>query len=146
MARGDHIQVRRMAGLYYHHGIDLGDGTVIHFSGEPLNRKTAKVARVTEEEFLSGQIKEVIEYPSGESVLPPEETVLLAEGLLDTEGYHLFYNNCEHFATYCKTGKKRSRQVQSLRKAATVTAGVAAAVVIVVFTDQVRKRNGQGRA
>lgn len=146
MAKGDHIQVRRMGGLYYHHGIDMGDGTVIHFSGEPLNRKTAKVARVTETDFLSGQAKEVIEYPSGESVLPPEETVQLAEGLLDTEGYHLFYNNCEHFASYCKTGKKRSRQVQSLRKTATVVAGTATAVVVVVVANQVRKRKGPGRA
>ena len=58
---------------------------MIHFSGEPLNRKTAKVARVTEEEFLSGQIKEVISIPQ-EKACYLEETVLLAEGLLDTGG------------------------------------------------------------
>ena len=146
MAKGDHIQVRRMGGLYSHHGIDMGDGTVIHFSGEPLNRKTAKVARVTEEEFLSGQPKTVIEYTSLETVFAPEDTVRLAEELLNTEGYHLFYNNCEHFATYCKTGKKRSRQVQSLKNRAKVAGGMVAALVIVVVTEQVRKRNGMGRA
>lgn len=135
-----------MAGLYYHHGIDMGDGTVIHFSGEPLNRKTAKVARVTEEEFLCGQRKEVIEYFDGESSLTPEDTVRLAEELIETEGYHLFYNNCEHFATYCKTGRKRSRQVQSLKKKAAVAAGTVMALALVLISEQVRKRKGQERA
>ncbi|HRT20579.1 MAG TPA: lecithin retinol acyltransferase family protein, partial [Candidatus Hydrogenedentes bacterium] len=36
MARGDHIKVRRF--LYSHHGIDCGDGTVIHYTGSPLHR------------------------------------------------------------------------------------------------------------
>ena len=54
MARGDHIKVRRCRGLYSHHGIDMGDGTVIHFSGEPCHRRDARVCRVRLEEFLAG--------------------------------------------------------------------------------------------
>lgn len=146
MAKGDHIRVRRMRGLYYHHGIDLGDGTVIHFSGEPLNRKTAKVARVAEEEFLSGERKETVDYDISESVLTPQETVRLAEEQLDSEGYHLFQNNCEHFATYCKTGRKKSPQIQSLKKKAAVLAWMMTAAAIMVATDQARKRSGRGRA
>ncbi len=44
MARGDHIRVYRT--LYWHHGIDAGDGTVIHLSGEPGRSRTARVQRV----------------------------------------------------------------------------------------------------
>lgn len=43
MARGDHVKVKRMGGLYTHHGIDLGDGRVIHYSGEVGRKKDAAV-------------------------------------------------------------------------------------------------------
>ena len=31
MAAADHLQVPRQHGLFNHHGIDLGDGTVAHY-------------------------------------------------------------------------------------------------------------------
>ena len=31
MAAADHLQVPRQHGLFLHHGIDLGDGTVAHY-------------------------------------------------------------------------------------------------------------------
>jgi hypothetical protein len=34
MSRGDHIFVNRAGGIYNHHGIDCGDGTVIHYHGK----------------------------------------------------------------------------------------------------------------
>lgn len=146
MAKGDHVQARRMCGLYYHHGIDMGDGTVIHFSGEPLNRKTARVARIPEEVFLDGAPKEIISHGGDEKILTPEETIALAEEQLDNEGYHLLYNNCEHFANYCKTRRKMSRQVQSLKKKAAAAMGFVTTITIVVVTNQVLKKTGQGRA
>ncbi len=58
MARGDHVYVRR--GFYTHHGIDAGDGTVIHFAGEPgLTMQTATVTRSPVEEFLAGGVLRV---------------------------------------------------------------------------------------
>ncbi len=111
MARGDHIMVKRWHGLYYHHGLDLGDGTVIHFSGEPLHRKHARVRRISMEEFLKNGEKIVVSYQQRIDVLSAEETVQLAEEQLEQRGYSLFRNNCEHFARYCKTGKPYSEQV-----------------------------------
>jgi hypothetical protein len=140
VAKGDHIRVRRMRGLYCHHGIDMGDGTVIHFSGEPMQRKPARVARITEELFLEGEEKHVVEYGPDEGLLPVEETLLLAEEQLDKGGYSLLYNNCEHFATYCKTRKKKSRQVRSMARKVVVFAGTATAVVFVILTKQSGKR------
>jgi len=49
MACGDHIRARRFG--YWHHGIDCGDGTVIHYEGELFRAKDAKVRRVTWHEF-----------------------------------------------------------------------------------------------
>lgn len=39
MQKGDHLYVSR--GLYTHHGIDCGDGTVIHYrEGESITRSS----------------------------------------------------------------------------------------------------------
>lgn len=75
MARGDHLRVCRN-GLYYHHGIDTGRGTVIHYTGGlasflgklmSLARLRTKerpaVAETDWEHFLRGGDAEVVAYP-----------------------------------------------------------------------------------
>lgn len=42
----------------------------------------------------------------------PEETVERAKSQLGEGDYNLVFNNCEHFAVWCKTGVKESSQVQ----------------------------------
>ena len=42
----------------------------------------------------------------------PEKTVERAESRLGERAYNIATNNCEHFATWCKTGKSESSQVQ----------------------------------
>src|SRR6478752_6359340 len=109
MARGDHIYVMRRRG-YTHHGIDCGDGTVIHFSGEPGSAKHgACIMRSTSLDFLQGGDLKVREYGRRDDA---ETTVNRAESKLGATGYHLVKNNCEHFATWCCTGKPASRQVR----------------------------------
>ena len=46
--------------------------------------------------------------------LPHSQTVDIARAHLKKKGYSLVFNNCEHFATYCVTGRKKSRQVRRL--------------------------------
>lgn len=53
MARGDHIYVDRLRGIYAHHGIDTGDGWVIHYTGKNW-RDPRKVQRTTVEDFAQG--------------------------------------------------------------------------------------------
>jgi Lecithin retinol acyltransferase len=48
------------------------------------------------------------------------------------KGYDLFENNCEHFATYCKTGTATSHQVNGARNACEAYREI---------TDEVRKHN-----
>ncbi len=125
MARGDHIKTKRRGGLYSHHGIDLGDGTVVHFSGEPLRREGAKVCRTDMETFLQGSPLQIVSYAPEVAVLPVEETLRLAEEQIGREDYSLFRNNCEHFAAYCKTGRPCSKQVRMFFSAASAAALVA---------------------
>src|SRR4051812_11749232 len=111
MGHGDHIYVVRRRG-YTHHGIDCGDGTVIHFSGEPGSAKLgACIVRSTLYDFLQGGELKVREYGRRD---PAETTVHRAESKLGETGYHLVRNNCEHFATWCCTGLAASRQVRGV--------------------------------
>lgn len=114
MARGDHIFVHCLG--YSHHGIDLGDGDVIHFDYHPwqaLNRKLAKARRpeirkVSLEKFSQGRKVIVRKYAETDDA---ETVVERANSRVGETGYHLFDNNCEHFAVWCKTGEHYSTQV-----------------------------------
>jgi hypothetical protein len=143
MAVGDHIKVRRLGGLYTHHGIDLGDGDVVHLSGEPLHRKSARVCRVTMEAFLKGEKALVVRHRG--KVRDPEDVVATALEHLGEAGYDVWNNNCEHFAWFCKTGHKKSPQVKrALKTAASVAAaGIVVATAVGVKIMKARRR---GRA
>lgn len=144
MARGDHIKVKRFGGLYTHHGIDLGDGTVVHLDGEPLRRKHSKVKRSPMDEFLKGKQAKAVRHK--EAVRPEEETVMEALGRMGEAGYDVFRNNCEHFAHACKTGVAKSRQVE---RAALAGLAAAAGVVVVggalVLTAALAKKDATGK-
>ena len=126
MARGDHIYVSR--GIYTHHGIDTGDGTVIHFTGEPGSKRNATIARSSMSDFLQGAECKVRRYGNRDGV---DATMARAESQIDTTGYHLVVNNCEHFATWCCTGRRASQQV---RGASSLTAHGAVAGTTVAAT------------
>ena len=131
MGRGDHIYVMRRAG-YTHHGIDCGDGTVIHFSGEPgMAKQSASILRSPIEDFCQGSDINVREYGRRD-----DELVIIdrAESKLGSTGYHLVRNNCEHFATWCCTGVPASRQVRGM---GSLTAQGAVATTTIVATGGV---------
>lgn len=44
----------------------------------------------------------------------PEETIKRAKTRLNEQHYDLVFNNCEHYAIWCKTGLKTSHQVRSI--------------------------------
>ncbi|MBI2433143.1 MAG: lecithin retinol acyltransferase family protein [Candidatus Hydrogenedentes bacterium] len=138
MALGDHLKVWRKRWLYSHHGIDMGDGTVIHLCGEPFRRGAAQVCRVPLEEFLEGGEAIVVVY--AQQCLPVETVVTQAEALLGSVGYDLFTNNCEHFVHYCKTGHRRSRQVELALRTATTLAAAAVLVSSAVAGALLRRR------
>ncbi|MBR3049858.1 MAG: lecithin retinol acyltransferase family protein [Selenomonadaceae bacterium] len=117
--RGDHIRVKRMNGLYYHHGIFVSGGEVIHFTGDDddsvLDWSRAHVIKTDLQQFLRGGDVEVKEYSDAElaDLYPVEGIVSYARTCLGDDGYNLIFNNCEHFANACTLGKYRSRQVEN---------------------------------
>lgn len=106
--RGDHLKVRRLGGIYTHHGIYVGGGQVIHYTGEPLRRREAEIKRASLEEFAKGGT--VVQVPRPPNAFRSSTIVVRAESKLGEQKYRLLYNNCEHFATWCQTGQRRSEQ------------------------------------
>lgn len=114
---GDHICVERLGGLYTHHGIYIGDDTVIHFAPpadiEILDWENAKVSSTSLSEFLQGGKIKVKVFSEAEkaTLYPVEQIINNARSSLGSGNYHLIFNNCEHFANACTLGMYRSPQV-----------------------------------
>ena len=103
MPAADHLQVPRQHGLFNHHGIDLGDGTVAHYL------EGREILRSSTDDFSQGQPLSVIEHADAS---PARVTLQRAMSRIGEQNYNLLFNNCEHFANWCKTGRHRSGQVE----------------------------------
>lgn len=106
MKRGDHICIYYVVqGINYtHHGIYLGDNKVIHYYKGKIHLtflcKFGKKSRIYIRKYkkcdsVSLVIKRA-KYRRGEKL------------------YNLIFNNCEHFAYWCKTGKHKSKQIDKV--------------------------------
>ena len=105
MAAADHLQVPRQHGLFLHHGIDLGDGTVAHYL------EGREILRSALDDFSQGQPVSVVPHTE---CSPQGVTLRRAMSRIGEQNYNLLFNNCEHFATWCKTGRHHSAQVNSV--------------------------------
>jgi hypothetical protein len=116
VAGGDRLRVeRRLAGstvAYMHHGIDVGDGTVVHARPDDFRNPLAggRVERTSYAAFAGGGDVLVTTEPA--ATYPPDEIVARALAHVGREGYCPVVDNCEHFATWCATGERTSRQVE----------------------------------
>ncbi|MBD2498564.1 lecithin retinol acyltransferase family protein [Nostoc sp. FACHB-280] len=114
MAKGDHIYVSIYTNntAPYHHGIDCGNDTVIHYQKNYKNEKNGIILWVSMKDFTKGRKIYTRIYNNCDS---PLIVVERAKRRLGETKYNLFYNNCEHFARYCKTGVPISDQVENYK-------------------------------
>ena len=111
----------RRHGLFNHHGIDLGDGTVAHYL------EGREILRSPLEDFSQGQPIRVVDHPGASA---PGLTLRRAMSRIGEQNYNLLFNNCEHFATWCKTGRHRSGQIDSALERARHWSGLMPAALI----------------
>lgn len=136
MAKGDHIIVP-LCGPFTHHGIDIGYGTVVHWSSgipgkkhpfnKPGRKSESEIRRTPIEEFGDLTQLKVREYGT---CFDSETVVQRALDRIGEDGYSVVGNNCEHFATRCKTDKHQSKQVRDV--SATVIGASIVSVVRIV--------------
>ena len=144
MHAGDHIYVDRLGGVYSHHGIFCGDGEVIHFNGSNwLQSSVHRTSLECFARGDTVQVREYGDFHDevasldrdGVAVTTRRLNILMdrlrgldlsdldfsgaavierAERRLGEAGFHLGFNNCEHFASWCKTGISASFQIASI--------------------------------
>jgi hypothetical protein len=107
---GTQIRVRRSLGglgLYWHHGIYVGDSEVVEFGGgKLLNKGETQIRQVSLECFEQGVAVEAVSHPitwMGLEYMPrlsPEDVLDRAEWLCYDQppAYQLSYRNCESIA------------------------------------------------
>ena len=109
MARGNQVYVYReffnIEGMYEHHGIDCGDGSIIHY-----RKPSETIERTSVATFSRNNPVYVRQYPVRYIA---DTTIQRAESRLGEQQYNLLFNNCEHFATWCVTGVSDSRQIRN---------------------------------
>ncbi len=124
MSRGDHLIVGR--GLYTHHGIDLGDGSVVHYSGLADGLRAGPVERVSMEEFCGGEVPRLRRHDKAKFAL--EQAARRAEDRVGEDRYNLVWCNCESFCEWAHTGRQWSPQIVAVGAVgALAAAGLAAA-------------------
>lgn len=105
--RGDHIYVDY--GAVIHHGIYCGDDRVIHYD------RRSGICEVSLSNFAKHHDVSVQKYDHAYSA---DRVVSRAKKRLGEKKYNLLFKNCEHFATSCKIGRSRCRQLENPPKAA----------------------------
>jgi hypothetical protein len=120
---------------YQHHGVHLGDNTVVHFADpDPLNSLPSpayhRIIHTGVAQFLKSDrdtdLRTALDQALVHKVrhrrpLPAEQVRQRALDKVGAGDYHLLSNNCEHFANWCLTGQAESRQVhQALKHSASL--------------------------
>ena len=82
MAAADHLQVPRQHGLFNHHGIDLGDGTVAHYL------EGREILRSSTDDFSQGQPLTVIAHADAS---PTRVTLQRAMSRIGEQNYNLLF-------------------------------------------------------
>ena len=95
---------------YTHHGVYVGGGRVVHYSGFSGFWQCGPVEEVSLSRFSAGRELRIVHHPK--SVFSPEEIVRRASSRLGENDYRLLTNNCEHFCNWCLDGVSRSAQVE----------------------------------
>lgn len=106
---GDHLKVRRRG--YTHHGIYVGNGRVVHYSGKAngVLDRTGNVCEVLLSAFAGPAAIEIV--PARNRRYTRQESVERAASRLGEVAYSVSGNNCEHFVEWCISGIHGSRQV-----------------------------------
>ena len=102
--KGTHIFVnqKRHGVRYQHHGIYIGDSRVIHFDGKK------GICEISLEKFCRSSRNKRYGIIHSNRKGTRDKVVKRAEKAMKERKfkYSLLFENCEHFANYCRSGRK----------------------------------------
>ena len=105
---GSHLITPRRG--YTHHGIYVGDGKVVHYSGLARGQFRGRIEEVSLAQFAYG--RSVWTRSSDLPEFAPQEVIRRARSRVGENRYRILRNNCEHFCEWCLHGESRSYQVE----------------------------------
>jgi len=126
--------------LIRHYGVYAGKGRVIHYAGENgIFDTNIGIREISLEQFAKDGKYGVVQF-TGEHTeknqFSGKETVRRAQSRIGERSYNLIFNNCEHFALWCKTGKSKSRQVERAATIAILLGTIAVVAHLVKSNDE----------
>lgn len=104
---GSHLVTPRIG--YSHHGIYVGDGKVVHYSGLADGLNAGPVEEVDLAAFTSGNGYSIKRHEN--PIFSKYEISDRARSRIGEELYCLFSNNCEHFCEWCINNDHDSSQI-----------------------------------
>jgi len=144
--KGDLIRVQRKIG-YYHFGIYIGDGFVIHFSADEddsiFDNSHISIRQARLKGFLRGDIIEVnlpFNALYSRNGVVKRAKKMLGSKKLEGKLYDLLDNNCEHFANYCYYGYTISDQSVAASKGAK---GIFSRFGVALFNNIIKNKNSR---
>lgn len=116
---GDQIRVKRDG--YYHHGIYIGGGEVIHYTskeGDIADPTLIKVMKTSLDFFLKGGYPEVRIYTLKEKryLRNKKDIIDIALSRINEGGYDFIHHNCEHFSNECAFKKEIPTQIDDMKE------------------------------
>ncbi|WP_368655832.1 lecithin retinol acyltransferase family protein [Methylomagnum ishizawai] len=121
MPLGSHLVTPRTG--YSHHGIYVGGGRVVHYSGLADGVTAGPVEEVSLAEFTCGKGYDFKRHAGAMYI--GEAVVERARSRIGEECYAVFSNNCEHFCEWCINGDHQSDQIDN----GTVATGLSGAAL-----------------
>ena len=106
-----HVVTSRIG--YTHHGIHVGNGKVVHYSGLSRGWRGGPVEEVSLAEFARGRPIRVRVHVDAR--FDRDAVVARAQSRVGENRYRALSNNCEHLCEWCIYGENRSRQIEVLR-------------------------------
>ena len=104
---GSHLVTLRTG--YSHHGIYVGDGKVVHYSGLADGMNAGPVEEVTLATFSAGKGYSIKKHENPK--FSSREIASRARSRIGENLYCVFSNNCEHFCEWCINNDHDSTQV-----------------------------------
>jgi hypothetical protein len=105
---GAHLTTSRRG--YTHHGMYVGHGRVVHYSGLSGFWQCGPVEEVSLSRFAGGRRVQIVDHDR--PPYSPEEIVRRARSRIGENDYRLLSNNCEHFCNWCLCGVSHSAQAE----------------------------------
>jgi hypothetical protein len=133
---GDLLVFKRSLG-YDHYAVNVGDGYIIHATSMSKGTGSldvlgscsgsSKIAAIKKEKYrvTPGNEVHVEGTWKGRKPLPVDEIIKRAESKVGIRDYSVLFNNCEHFARWCRYDEKSSDQADGLKMMAAGATGAA---------------------